>query len=100
MQDTLVSMNVHEIREDKVETLENEGNQGQIGQENTSTPPTQDQSTTGTTQEEKDKTEELRLTSKPNEQLQIKALLTLLESITPPSQDIQRLSIDDTSTLR
>ena len=73
---------------DKVETLENEGTQGQVGEVDTLIPQAQDQGVTGTTEEEKDKTEESSLMPKPKELLAIQAQVTLLESSTPSSQTL------------
>lgn len=80
----------------EIRVVEKDEAQSQIGQDVTPVPIVQNQGVTGNTEKEKDKTEESSLTTKPEEKLAIQALALLPESTTPPSQALQRLSIEDT----
>lgn len=80
--------------EKKNEKEENEGTQEQIRQDVTPAPTTQDQGTTKNVEQEEDRTEKLRLTTKYEEKLAIQTLVTLPGTATRPSQGLQRPSIE------
>ena len=97
-------MNVPEIEkekdetfgEDKIETLENDGTQGQTSQVDTPTPLAQDQDATKIKETENDKSKETNLTSKVKDLVANQALVTLPKSRTPSSQTLHRPRIDAT----
>ena len=68
-----------------------------MGQIDTPTPTTQDQGASMNEEKEKNRSEELGMTTKPEEKLAIQTLVNFLESTTPPSQALYRPSIEDIS---